>query len=377
MGARLRPLILPLLFAVLAITVYNGRVRREMIDFTTWRQAAVRGIHAEPLYRVEDGHYQFKYFPVFSLMMAPFAVLDAETAKVIWFALTCGLMVALLRWSIAALPERRLPETALLWLTVLFMAKFYAHEIVLGNTNMLLGAVLVGALLAIQIDQPGLAGALIGVAVFVKPYALLLLPWLVITQGFTAGTVMLLFVLGGLLLPALVYGWTGNSQLLAAWYRTVSASTAPNLLGNDNVSFAGMWAKWIGVGQPAMMLSAITGAAALGLVAAVWRKRAGVYTPEYLEYALLMLLMPLLSPQGWDYVLLLATPAVVCLLDRWRELNLTWRVSLGAALLLMGLTTFDLMGRELYGRFMSWSLVTVSAACLAWGLAHLRWRRLA
>ena len=47
--------------------------------------------------------------------------------------------------------------------------------------------------------------------------------------------------------------------------------------------------------------------------------------PEYLECALLMLLIPLVSPQGWDYVLLLATPAVVCLVDRWREFPTIWR----------------------------------------------------
>src|SRR5262245_34828950 len=99
---RLRPLLLPLLFAVLAIVIYNKRVGHEMIDFSTWRQAAVRGIHAEPLYRIEDGHYQFKYFPGFALMMAPFAVLDENTGKMIWFAISCGLMVALLRWSVAA-----------------------------------------------------------------------------------------------------------------------------------------------------------------------------------------------------------------------------------------------------------------------------------
>src|ERR1043166_2140853 len=99
--ARLRPLLLPLLLAFLAILIYNRRIRHEMVDFTTWRQMAVRGLHAEPLYRPEDGLYQFKYFPIFALMMAPFAVLDQETGKMLWFAVSLGLLVALLRWSIA------------------------------------------------------------------------------------------------------------------------------------------------------------------------------------------------------------------------------------------------------------------------------------
>jgi hypothetical protein len=64
-----------------------------------------------------------------------------------------------------------------------------------------------------------------------------------------------------------------------------------------------------------------------------------------------MLFVPLLSPQGWDYVLLLATPAVVCLVDRWSEMSVGWRVIVGLALALMGLTVFDVMGRDLYARF--------------------------
>jgi len=374
---KLRPFVLPLVIAVLAILVYNKRVRSEMIDFTTWRQAAVRGLHAEPLYRPEDGHYQFKYFPVFALLMAPFGAIDQDTGKMIWFAISFGLLAALLRWSIAALPERRLSDRTLLWITIVLMAKFYAHELVLGNTNLLLGALLVAALLAIQIDQPMLAGGLIAIGVFIKPYAMLLLPWLVVTQGFAAGTAALVVVLAGILLPAAVYGWRGNEELLAGWYRTVKESTLPNLLGNDNVSLASMWAKWIGPTQTAAVLAAISCAVLLAMVVLVWRKRQSIATPEYLEFALLLLLVPLLSPQGWDYVLLLATPAVICLIDRWQELEPGWQWFLGAALALMCLTIFDVLGRSFYARFMELAVVSVCAVATAAGLVHLRLRKLA
>ena len=71
MSARLRLFVL-LALTLLAGVVYTVRIRHEMADFVTWRRAAVRSIHAEPLYRPEDGHYLFKYFPAFALMMAPF-----------------------------------------------------------------------------------------------------------------------------------------------------------------------------------------------------------------------------------------------------------------------------------------------------------------
>ena len=130
----------------------------------------------------------------------------------------------------------------------------------------------------------------------------------------------------------------------------------------------------IGLGAAATTLTAVTIAAVIGLAAAIWLRRNTVPRPEYLEYALLMLLIPLVSPQGWDYVLLLGTPAVICVLDRWSALPRTWQMLALVSLATMGLTFFDLMGRALYGRFMALSLVTVAALALAATLARLRWR---
>ena len=366
----------PVVLIVIAAAIYQ-RVGRQMTDFAVYRTAATRALDAEPLYRAEDGHYTFKYLPAFALAMAPFAKLDADAAKTIWFALSVGLLTAYIRWSIRALPERRRSDQVLIWLTVALMAKFYLHELTLGQTNILLGTLLVAALLAVQIDHPFVASGLIGAAAFVKPYALVILPWLAFTYGLATLAVGAAVVAVGLLLPALVYGWSGNLALLAGWYQTVTASTAPNLLGADNISLAAMWAKWLGPGTAAGALATASSVALVGLVAAVWLKRAAVNIPDYLEFALLMIAVPLLSPQGWDYVLLLATPAVVCLMDRWPDVTSGWRVFTGAALGLMGLTIFDLMGRDLYGRFMARSIVSVAAIAAIAALAHLRWRSLA
>jgi hypothetical protein len=372
----LRPFVWPILFLGLAALIYSTKIQREMVDFEVYRTAALRALTGEPLYQSADGHYQFKYLPAFALAMAPFAIVDNEAAKVIWFALSAGLLSAFVRWSVRALPERRKSERALLWLTVLFMAKFYAHELTLGQTNILLGALLVGALLAVQIDAPRIAGVLIGLAAFVKPYALLLLPWLAFTYGAAAALTGVAVLVAGLLLPAAFYGWTGNLQLLVDWFRTVTGTSEGSLLGADNVSLAAMWAKWIGIGQTATALTTVTIGAVLGLIAVVWVRRQPINSPDYLEFALLMLVVPLLSPQGWDYVLLLGTPAVVCLLDRWSEVSAEWRIATAASLALMGLTVFDLMGRVLYGRFMALSIVSVAAIGAAVALTHLRWREL-
>ena len=374
---RFKPLLWPLAFLALGGLLYRAKIQREMADFTVYRTAAERLLRGEPLYQPTDGHYQFKYLPVFAVVMAPFALVDREAAKAIWFALSAGLLTAFLRWSVRGLPERRRSERVLLWLAVLFMLKFYAHELTLGQTNIMLGALLMGGLLATQVDSPHAAGVLIGLATFVKPYALLFVPWLAFSYGAAVALTTLGVIAAGLLLPAVLYGWTGNINLLVAWFETVTATTEGNLLGADNVSLAAMWAKWLGIGPSATALATLSTGALLGLVAAIWVRRRSVDNPDYLEWALLMLIVPLLSPQGWDYVLLLGSPAVVCLMDRWPEMTRAWRVATLAALALMGLTIFDLLGRALYGRLMAWSLVTVAALGVALALARLRWSKLA
>jgi hypothetical protein len=280
-------------------------------------------------------------------------------------------------WSIDALPGRRRSRAALAWLTVLLMGKFYAHELNLGQTNILLGVILVAAVLAVQHQRPALAGALVGVGIFVKPYAAILLPWLVPSAGVaglaSAGAV----VAAGLLAPVVMYGWQGNIDQLAGWYHTVTDTTAPNLLLPENVSLATAWAKWIGVGPLATRLALASIAGGLALAAwATWR-RGRVANPAYLEFGLLMLLVPLISPQGWDYVLLLATPAVVCLVDRLDEMSGGWRAAAVLAMVFTSFTIYDLLGRALYSRLMAVNIVSVSAIGLLLCLAHLRRRALA
>jgi hypothetical protein len=375
--AVLRPFIWPLVIIILAFLAYSLHIRREMVDFEVYRQAATRALDAEELYRPSDGHYQYKYFPAFAMVMAPFAVLDDEAARIVWFAFSVGMLCALVRWSVRGLPERRRSERVLTWLAVLCMAKFYLRELNLGQTNTLLGLLLVGALLAEQVDQRTAAGALVALGVFVKPYALILVPWLALVAGsaglLAAGAVLL----AGLALPILRYGWQGNVDLLVGWYRTVTDTTEPNLLVPENISVATMWAKWLEPGSTATVLALATALALVALAVVVMMKRRRVQDPGYLEFGLLMLLVPLLSPQGWDYVLVLAFPAVLCVLDRWPDLSRPWRAFTVTTIAFMSFTIFDLLGRAVYTELMALSVVSVAVIGLIVCLAHLRWRALA
>ena len=374
----LRQLAWLLLIAALASALFIGiKAKRDrLVDFEVYRTAAARALAAEPLYRPEDGHFQYKYLPVFALAMAPFALASPALATGSWFVLSVGLLCLFMRLSARWLPDRRLTEWTLLWLVAIFTAKFWVKELMLGQSNILLGILLIGALAAAQRDRWQLAAVLVGLGTFVKPYAILLLPWLAIVGGLQAVLVASTVLVIGLAVPAVVYGWQGNVALLVDWYRTVTATTAPNLLFPENISLVSMWAKWLGP-APVWPLAVMTGAGALVLFGTTLVMRRRVSEPNYLEFGVLMILVPLFSPQGWDYVLLIAAPALFCVLDRWPESSLPWKIASAAAIALVSLTIFDLLGRGLYTRLMAMSVVSLGALLLVFCLAHLRWRGLA
>jgi hypothetical protein len=366
----------PLVVIVFSVFAYALLLhqRAGLVDFAVPRTAAFRALAHEQLYRPDDGHFQYKYLPAFALVMIPFTWPSKEVAEATWFALTIAMTWALVRLSIRALPDRRASVKALVWLTLLLNGKFLVKELAFGQFNLPLGLLLIGAVIAAQRRQPFLAGALVGAGVFIKPYALVLAPWLVVTQG-TRSLAAMAGVLGaGLLLPAVTYGWSGNIALLRDWYRTVTETTAPNLMVFENVSFASMWAKWIGQGAAAARLALATAAAAFitGFALLIRRRRAG--EPNYLECAYFFVLIPLLSPQGWDYVLLLAMPAYVLLVDRWADSSVAWRAVAATGFALTSFTIYDVFGRTLYFFLMSWGAQTIGAMLIGAALIRMRWR---
>jgi hypothetical protein len=309
--------------------------------------------------------------------MAPFARVPKVAAEAAWFTLLVGMAWALVHLSIALLPERRRSIALLFGLTLLLNAKALVKELAFGQFNLPLAVLLVCVLIAVEQRHRLTAGALLGVAVFVKPYALVMLPWLVWTQGWRLLGPFALVVAGGLLVPMTTFGWQGNLDLLSEWWRTVTQTTAPNLLYRENISFASLFAKWLGPGSAASWLALATSVLALGAGVLVLRKRRTVAAPNFLEVSYCLMLIPLLSPQGWDYVLLIAVPAYVCLVDRWQETPLTWKGVAVAGFILTSFAFYDLMQRSLYFFLMDRGAGTVGAMSLAGCLIRLRFRALA
>ena len=308
-----------------ALGAFFLRVSRDMRDFEVPWTVAGRAAAAEPLYRAEDEHYQFKYLPAFAVLAVPLGMVPLPVAKGIWFVGSVALLFALIAISVRLLPEQRKATPLLVLSAIVVLAKFYARELDLGQVNLLFGVAAAGALLAMKTGREMLAAALLVATIAIKPYGVLLLPLLLVRRR--RGHDLRDRHRRVAALPAARTPlWPGGhdrppSQLVADGHR----DHGPNLLNPDNVSLASMYAKWLGMSALATALATASALALLGGVAIVFLRRRSVSFPEGLEGSLLLLLIPLLSPQGWDYVLLIATPAVMYLANYLDRLPGPWR----------------------------------------------------
>ena len=357
--------------------LFAFKAAAKMPDYEVYWRAGVRALAAEPLYREEDAHFRLKYLPAFAVLFIPAGLLPLTASKAAWFTVSVGLIPILIALSLTLPRTRTRPPWLLAGLTFVLMAKFYGHELILGQVNLLFAVLILAAVLAMMEGRKAACGLLFALAVVIKPYAVLFLPWLLAQREMRALAWAGAGIAAAFALPIPIYGVQGTAALHLAWWQTVTESTAPNLLNADNVSLAAMFAKWLGTGRPAAIAATLSALLLLANAAATFAARRRAVAPAGLEAALLLTMIPLLSPQGWDYVFLIATPAVVYLVNYDRELPPALRGLTWAALALIAFSLYDILGRTIYARFMALSIISVCFLVVVWALTALRRRRVA
>lgn len=348
-----------------------------MRDFEVFWTAASRAAAAESLYRVDDGHFQFKYLPAFAVLASPASRMTLDIAKGKWLTVSIALIVTLIWLSVRLLPDRRRPTWFIVVAVVVAMAKFYGHELTLGQVNLAFAVLVAAGMLMLGSSRPAMAVAAFVAAVVVKPYAVLFLPWVALRGGWRAIVSATIGMTAVFVAPVGLYGVSRTIDLHRDWWDTVTTSTMPNLTNPDNVSVAAFAAKWLGVGSTASIVAAVVSLALLGFTVFIvvhdWR----LDRREVLEGALLMTLVPLISPQGWDYVFLVATPAIALLVNYDVELPRVLRAVTWITIGVIGLSLYDLLGRQGYRAFMEWSVITLCFVVVLAALGTLRARRVA
>ena len=125
------PAVCAALVVVISLSIgfaFAFKVARKMPDFEVYWRAGQRAAAGEPLYRADDGHYQFKYLPAFALVVSPLTRLDQQSARALWFVLSVVSLATLVFISLRLWPARLYPVWLISALTLLVLGKFFARD---------------------------------------------------------------------------------------------------------------------------------------------------------------------------------------------------------------------------------------------------------
>ncbi len=376
MSVRARKALLVLLVFLLFLLIYQFFVKKDMTDFEVCYKAGKRIVNGEMLYRVSDGHLQFKYFPASAVIFSVLALFPFEMAKVLWYFLELTLLFLCLTISYDLLPEKHKKKGAVVALTFLVLLKFIGREIELGQINILMAFLLIMMVKALTERKEWQAGLLWGFSLIFKPYALVFFPYFILKKKIKAMASGLGILGMSFVLPVFFYGFKQSFFVLKEWQRTLSLST-PSLLDHyDNSSVYAFFLKNLPADKSewAWILSVCT-ALLLG-VFLLWimyfGKKIKVTQPEVLESSFLFIMIPFFSPLSWYYNYLYAIPAVVFLMNWTDKFPPAKKYILIANFICIGASLREVLGKGVFRFYTQHSLVVVSFLILLFYLFYSR-----
>ena len=360
------------------LLLFIFKIKNEMTDFEVCYRAGKRILAGENLYRLSDGHEQFKYLPFFAYLFIPFVFLPLSLAKAIWYFIVIFTYFFSLYFSYCLLPEKRKKAWVLISLTFLILAKFYGRELQLGQINCLIIFLLLLMLIKIFENKEILAGFLWAFTLPIKLYALIFLPYFIIKKKFKVilwGSIFFLIIL---FLPSIQYGIRGNIKLLTTWKHNLSITT-PSLLGvYDNASIYALLIKWFDGREILIKILLILIFFILAFLM-IYAMKIGsekrIQKPEILESSILFILIPLLSPLGWYYNYLYSILGIMILINYFELFPRILKYLLIFNLFLIGGTLYEILGKELFRLYTRLSIVTINYLSTIGFLVYLRFKK--
>lgn len=224
-----------LVLAVLGALLYgleriNGRFW--LNDFRVYYGAAQALLNGEPLYGVAHGLGTgfFKYAPAAALLFVPVSLLPYKAAASLHFALVIaafiGSALAIDRLLRQNLFPGRPAAYAPLFLTALAAGAHLHRELHLGNVNAMLLWLLMAGLERLLSGRHRSAGALLGLAVALKPHFVVLLPWLLLRRRWSALAMALTLLVAAVALPTALLGPSASLQLHGEWLAEMARHNA-------------------------------------------------------------------------------------------------------------------------------------------------------
>lgn len=224
-------LLLPVVSALMKINKCNNFLIFKYVFWHTWNGTPLYEAYPEEYFDVNH------YGPLFSMVIAPFAVLPHPLGLLFWHVA----MALVLFVSIRKLPVRQGQQIMILWycahelLTALFMSQF----------NIAVAAIVIGTFVCIEKEREGTAALLIVLGTLVKLYGIVGLAFFFFSRH-KVRFVLWMLAWGVVLfaLPMLISSGEYVMEQYREWYICLTEKNAENLMaGGQNISLLGMVRK--------------------------------------------------------------------------------------------------------------------------------------
>lgn len=377
----MKRVILVFVAILILAAVYQFWVRKDMSDFGMYYRAGERIISGETLYRESDGHLKYYYSPTSALFFAVFSHVPYEWAKLLWYILQFLFLAGVFFLSLRILPSPEKNAASVCLWAFFILLKFLGREVELGQMNLLILFVLTLMLYFLLEKREVASGLLLAPSLFFKPYALVFLPYFLIKKKYRAVCVGLSVFLVGLILPALFYGFRGNLIVLKEWTFSLSHSAPSHFSGYDNASLYGFLSKAFPADWSKGVVTVLILVFLLLALALLWMIRTGrasreVQRPEVLESSFLFIMIPLLSPLGWNYIYLYSFLAVMLIVSVFKKYPLALKLILIINFIMISTSLVEIWGKELFHFYTQYSLVAVNYLVVLFGLFYLRLKKI-
>lgn len=352
--------------------------RFSMPDLEVYVKAADRLMQGEELYRTAEEdpyeHYVFKYSPPAAMLFIPISFFGSVTAKYVYWGLLTIMLAQILYLSQRIFNTKSAAGTKIslnLILLIIITGTHFFRELHLGQVNLLLLWLYVLAMAAYFRDKEILTGIPLAISIFIKPFALIFVPFLLLTGKFRASISFLLSALTLFLLPLIFYPDVNHYLgLYGSWFKELSIELGnkQDLLEAGNHTLFSLLARFtplrlIPLDGNTRLVFQVMVLALLGLLL-LWNIiREKSVSSRMNMFALLTALIPLLAFTSYN-AFIFTLPLLASLIFSFRRLGFFSKILFVVSCLLIGGNIYDLAGPVLFN-------ILWGASVYSWGTIGL------
>src|SRR5215468_8199909 len=212
-------------FAIYLAGLGISAVLRQQGDFNVYYRTGHRVLRRVAIYPANDSD-RFLYAPIFAIGFAPFAMLPRRMAQAVWFLINgAGLIAFVLGARTMLFGRIRELSPITIAIPIVLAARFIGNNIEHGQINLVVLALCVWAVVDAREARPMRSGLMLGRAVLIKPFAILVARYLLLRRKWpcllwASAAIVVLFVL-----PILVFGISGALEQTSDYLRSVASMT--------------------------------------------------------------------------------------------------------------------------------------------------------